>query len=45
MGFQNGKIFCNNDGIFNYDKLSDYLGSSGLITSALEITKLNDAKK
>lgn len=35
------KIFCNSKGIFAYDKLSDYLGDGGLITSALEINKLN----
>ncbi|MHA1344247.1 MAG: hypothetical protein ACTSQG_09685, partial [Promethearchaeota archaeon] len=40
----NGKIFCNADGIFDYDKLSEYLGDIGLITSALEINKLNSEK-
>lgn len=34
-----GKVFCNSDGIFNYDKLSEYLGDNALITSAMEIKK------
>ena len=34
----NSKIFCNSEGIFDYDKLSDYLGDRGLITSALGVT-------
>lgn len=33
-----GKVFCNADGIFDYDKLSEYLGDNALITSAMEIT-------
>ncbi len=35
------KVFCNSEGIFDYDKLSDYLGDDGLITSALEISSQN----
>ena len=41
----NSKVFCNSDGIFDYDKLSDYLGDRGLITSALEITTGNKANQ
>ena len=39
------KIFCNELGIFNYDKLSDYLDGNGLITSALEIKQMENYAK
>jgi len=37
---KNDKVFCNDEGIFDYENLSQYLNKNdGLITSALEVRK------
>ena len=34
-----GQFFCNEEGLFDIDKLSEYLNEEGLVTSALEVSK------